>query len=175
MQSTSVFSYLLVKMLLIDSSANKKTGDFSGCGNRVLNPCCISQAAQLKLGSAMMSQSGHRLVFIWLLSLAVISVCACKSSRTADHLRESLFGTMDVPAWVDTFWERKGRLPNDYPELVAFVAKRTQGEVQLKDYPRVDFSLLPSGQRHADFYSVVNGATNVTSRATWGKPKEPFR
>jgi len=82
------------------------------------------------------------------------------------------FGTMDVPYWVDAFRRDNRRLPHDYAELSQYASRRTQSRVQLKPYARVDFALLPSGQRQAAFYSVVDGVTNRTSRVIWGKPDD---
>ncbi len=60
-------------------------------------------------------------------------------------------------------------MPKDYAELQQFVARETKSRVQLEPYPRVDFSLLPLGQRQVEFYSVVDGVTNKTSTVAWGK------
>ncbi|MDB6031703.1 MAG: hypothetical protein JWM16_2041 [Verrucomicrobiales bacterium] len=111
-----------------------------------------------------------------LLCITAVFQNGCTSARSGDGtgdsaIRQFFLGTRDIPYWVDSFWDRKGRLPADYPELAAFVSQRTNGNLQLENHPRVDFTLLPSGQRHADFYSVESGKTNISSRLTWGKPK----
>ena len=54
--------------------------------------------------------------------------------------------------------------------LVAFYNSICPRRAHLYAYPRVDFELLPSGQRQVVFYAVVDGLTNRTSNIRWGKP-----
>jgi len=96
------------------------------------------------------------------------------SERKANNLSyavtEPLFGRMmDIPFWTDAFRRDKGRLPSDYAELSQFVSRETDSRVQPEPYARVDFALLPSGERRAECYSVTGGVTNK-SIITWGKP-----
>ena len=83
---------------------------------------------------------------------------------------EHMFGrTMDIPFWADAFRRGKGRLPHNITELSEFVSHQTGSRVQLEHYDRVEFALLPSGQRQAACYAVADGVTNK-SVMTWGKP-----
>lgn len=117
-----------------------------------------------------------RTILFALLVVTAALPSACTSDNKGKRLDYALIHRLspekkDVPYWVDRFWELKGRLPENYPELASYVSKRTNGKVQLENYPRVDFKLLGSGQRQADFYSVTNGVTNLSSSVTWGKPR----
>ncbi len=76
---------------------------------------------------------------------------------------------VDVPFWTDVFLEKKGRLPNDYPELQHFAVQYFRGTLHMKPYDRVDLALLPSGMRQIVCYTVTDGITNKT-RLAWGKP-----
>jgi hypothetical protein len=93
-----------------------------------------------------------------------------QSDEFGYNLSHGLFlGEMDVPYWADVFRRDKNRLPHDYAELTQFALRRTPSRVHLKPYPRVDFALLPSGQRQAVFYSLVGGTTNRNCIVTWGQ------
>src|SRR5689334_15532561 len=72
--------------------------------------------------------------------------------------RNIAFGIADIlslgdplPFWTDQFREDKGRLPKNYPELVAYVTRQNSA-IHLKRYDHVDFALLPRGQRQIDSY-----------------------
>lgn len=123
-----------------------------------------------------MSPIGANNILFVLLSVAVALSSGCTSDKKSPRINYALIHKLspekkDIPYWVDRFWELKGRLPHNYPELAAFVSKRTDGKVQLEEHARVDFKLLTTGQRQADYYSVTNGATNLSSSITWGKPR----
>lgn len=123
-----------------------------------------------------MSTVAVNYVGLVLLIVAAGLSSGCTSDKKGNRFDSALIHRLspekkDVPYWVDRFWELKGRLPRDYSELAAYVSKRTNGKVQLEEHPRVDFKLLSTGQRQADFYSVTNGVTNLSSSVTWGKPR----
>lgn len=123
-----------------------------------------------------MSTVAPKIILLALLVMATALPSGCTSGSKGKRINYALIHRLspekkDLPYWVDRFWELKGRLPHDYPELAAYVTKRTHGKVQLEDRPRVDFKLLSTGQRQADFYSVTNGVTNLSSSVTWGKPR----
>jgi len=116
-------------------------------------------------------------------SIAVLAVCAfitllsgCVydgiSTQLAYAVCERVAGKiLDIPFWTEVFREKKGRFPRDYAELQQFVSRQTGSRVQLEPYVRVDFAMLPSGQRQAECYFVADGVTNK-SVMTWGKPKQ---
>jgi len=94
------------------------------------------------------------------------------SKRASNNLgyavAEKIFGRMmDIPYWTDAFRRDKRRLPSDYSELCQFVSRQTDCRVQLESYSRVEFAVLPSGQRQAKCYSLA-GSESVM---TWGKPE----
>ena len=119
-----------------------------------------------------------RRLFAYLPLLCAASFCfsGCMSDGAATNIAyavvESSCGKLlDIPFWTEAFREKKGRLPRDYAELCQFVSRQTGSRVRLEPYARVDFAMLPSGQRQADCYSVIDGVTNK-SVMTWGKPKQ---
>jgi hypothetical protein len=92
------------------------------------------------------------------------------SKRAIDNLRytvtERIFGRMmDIPYWTDAFRKDKDRLPKDYTELCQYVSRQTDSRVQLEPYSRVEFAVLPSGQRQAKCYSLAGNESVLT----WGK------
>lgn len=103
-------------------------------------------------------------------------VIGCATQRTARSisygmLHEMFGGFIDLPFWTDAFREDKHRLPRDYAELSQYVTRQAGSGVQLPNFARVDFTLLPSGQRQAECNSVTDDSTNRSS-ITWGKPKQ---
>src|SRR6266567_5728434 len=90
-----------------------------------------------------------------LLCVATLVLVGCMSDRQANNISysvtEQMFGrTMDIPFWTDALRRDKGRLPHDFTELSRFVSRQTGSRVQLTPCTRVDFALLPSGQRQAE-------------------------
>ncbi len=116
------------------------------------------------------------LIILSLLCAGSLCLCGCTYDRTATNLAycvvESSCGkVLDIPFWTEAFREKKGRLPRDFAELSRFVSRQTSSRVQLDPDARVDFAVLPSGQRQAVCYSVTDGVTNQ-SVMTWGKPMQ---
>ena len=116
------------------------------------------------------------LVVIAILCVCSAAVGGCMSKGVSTSLAyevgERVLGQpMDIMMWTEAFRTKKGRLPKDYAELCHFVSRETGSRVQLQPYDRVDFRMLPSGQRQAVCYSVAGGITNQ-SVLTWGKPKQ---
>lgn len=112
-----------------------------------------------------------RVLFLLVCSVGFLA-SGCMTKRASNNLgyavTEHIFGrTMDIPYWADAFRKDKGRLPKDYAELCQFVARQTDSRVQLEPYSRVDFAVLPSGQRQAECYSLVGNKRVIT----WGKPE----
>jgi hypothetical protein len=99
--------------------------------------------------------------------------CIRRTTRNISYgvVHGMFLGFMDLPFWTDEFRHDKRRMPRDYAELSAYVARQAGLGVQLPEYARVDFALLPSGQRQAECYSVHDGSTN-RSTITWGKPDQ---
>jgi hypothetical protein len=107
---------------------------------------------------------GKLFVLSTALLVAAAIVTGCYARRTARNvgfgISHMLFlGTFDLPYWAEAFRSDKGRLPKDYPELKRFIARSDPG-IQLKAYERVDFTLLPTGERHADCYWLAQSVTN---------------
>ena len=104
---------------------------------------------------------------------ATLALSGCMTERASNNLgyavTENVFGSlMDIPFWTEAFRRHYRRLPKDYSELCQFVLRQTDSRVQLEPYSRVDFAILPSGQRQAECYSVSSGVTNKCVVA-WGK------
>lgn len=107
-----------------------------------------------------------------MLCVGVLVVTGCVSKRASNNLgyavTERIFGKMmDIPFWADAFRGNKGRLPKDYAELCQFVSQQTNSKVQLEPYSRVEFAVLPTGQRQAKCYSLAGNERVMT----WGKPE----
>jgi hypothetical protein len=117
---------------------------------------------------------------VLLTGLLVAMLCACSailagcvskgvSTSLAYEVGERVLGQpMDIMMWTEAFRTRKGRLPQDYVELCRFVSRETGSRVQLQPYDRVDFAVLPSGQRQAVCYTVSDGITNHVSGRSKG-------
>jgi hypothetical protein len=119
-----------------------------------------------------MARSFKSTALLLLVCIGGVAFTGCMSKRLSNNLgyavAEHIFGRMmDIPYWTDAFRRDKGRLPRDYAELCLFVSRQTDSRVQLEPYARVEFAVLPSGQRQAKCYSLAGNESVMR----WGKPE----
>ena len=63
-------------------------------------------------------------------------------------VRSFLGDSVELQFWAKAFHADKGRWPKDYTELRGFVARESNGSLPVRQYEKVNFTLLPGDKLH---------------------------